>query len=482
MTTLYSFLSRVTLALLALGLGACATSTVPLKVLQINALETTQRNTGGFKGLEFLADPIPGDVKNRVNIVYLHGIGYTEDRTADQLAGEFLGGIAQAYDLDAEDGVVTSLCGENTSRTPNEVEKPHIFLRAASPRIYETVIPGSRLTLNDLVCMDKQVLNIDETLEFVLYRIFWDNIFWDGLQFPHVGQDDDRGSSQDIARQRRKYNRILKDDLVNYGFSDAVMYLGNAGVEIRDAVKGAMCSAALDASGIKFDEQSNVNRRLTARDACNRATSGDLEMNQFAFVTESLGSKIMFDVMREAMTDGRTTIHDKMIRNSETYMLANQLALLSLSDISTEPTKPANPYTAQERPRIVAMSEINDFLSYEIIPFYEQLFKRSLRDDVPYNTDLTQERREKLIEQIGFNVVDMRLEYADKIIPFVDSFVDPKDAHGGHAGEPELMKYILCGARNGQRRTGECLALEDVNAQSFFLTDIFANLEDSVKK
>ena len=68
----------------------------------------------------------------------------------------------------------------------------------------------------------------------------------------------------------------------------------------------------------------------------------------------------------------------------------------------------------------------------------------------------------------------MRLEFADKIIPFVDSFVHPKDAHTGHAGEPELMKYILCGAENGTRRDDECLALNQFNPSISFLSDLFA--------
>jgi len=57
--------------------------------------------------------------------------------------------------------------------------------------------------------MDKQTLEIDDNLEFVLYRVFWDNIFWDEVQFAHVGQDDNRGSSKDVAGLRRKYNRFV---------------------------------------------------------------------------------------------------------------------------------------------------------------------------------------------------------------------------------------------------------------------------------
>jgi len=264
-----------------------------------------------------------------------------------------------------------------------------------------------------------------------------------------------------MAMLRKKYNRILKDDLVNYGFSDAVMYLGAAGEEIRLAVKAAMCSAALDASGYDFARQSIAQgNRTTISEACSRANARQGKLAQFAYVTESLGSKIMFDVMRDTMTDGRQTVHDQMIRGSETYMLANQIALLSLADLRKTDTPPVDKFGPKERPRLIAMSEINDFLSYELVPFYEHIFRRSIRRDGQRGV-LPNSFRETFTEELGFDIIDMRLEFADRIIPLVGSFVDPKDAHSGHAGEPELMKYILCGAENGALRASACLATEN---------------------
>jgi len=449
-------LRLITILMAALWLTGCASSAkVPVKVHHINSLASVNGNDGGFKGLEYLADPIPGKLKNRVNIIYLHGIGWTEDRTKGQLADDFLGGIAKAYNLEASDGLITTLCGEKAYDAPKA--SPHIYVKADEPTYFDTALPGSKLKLDELVCMDKQTLNIDDNLEFVVYRVFWDNIFWDNVQFAHVGQDDNRGSSQDIAGLRRKHNRVLKDDLVNYGFSDAVMYLGPAGREIRNAIRGAMCSAALDAAGNSFDSQGvsvSYNR------ICNTASHTPIKTNQFAFVTESLGSKITFDVMQEALSDGRETIHDDMIRGSETYMLANQLALLSLSDLKNDRPFPIAKIAPKDRPKIIAMSELNDFLSYELVPFYEQLWKRSIRPEQDNLHGISPQIREKMIEDIGFEMIDMRLEFADKIIPFVNGFVDPKDAHSGHAGEPELMLYLLCGAVNGQRNDKECLATE----------------------
>jgi len=449
---------RIFLFLLSfLFLSACASNPQSgLKVHHINSLASSDNNNGSFKGLEYLADRVPGTFKNRVNIMYLHGIGWTEDRNNGQLAEDFLNGIASAYDLDATDGMITTLCGE-APFDPTAQPTPHIYIKADQERYFETALPGSKLKLDDLVCMDKQTLAIDDNLEFVLYRVFWDNIFWDNLQFAHVGQDDDRGDSQNIARLRRKYNRRLKDDLINYGISDAVMYLGAAGGEIRNAIRGAMCSAALDASGVSFNTQGAF---VKHSDICQRTRFTEIKTNQFAFVSESLGSKITLDVMQEALSDGRETVHDDMIRGSETYMLANQVALLSLSDLSVRQAQPIAKIASAERPKIIAMTELNDFLSYELVPFYEQLWKRTIRPEANNLQTLTDPMREKIIEDIGFEMIDMRLEFADKFVPLLKGFIDPNDAHKGHAGEPELILYILCGAKNAKLNGKACLASE----------------------
>lgn len=445
--------------IMALLVSGCATSTkVPAKILEINSLSSTVKNNGNFKGLEFLADPIPGQLKNRVNIMYMHGIGWTEDRTKEQLANSFIVGVADAYGLDVEENYISSLCGES-DYDDREANQDFIYVKNRTPKYFETIIPEQQLRLDQLVCMDRTILPVGDNLEFAVYRVFWDEIFWNELQFAHVGQDDYQGSSQEFAGLRRKYNRILKDDLVNYGFSDAVMYLGPAGDEIRNAIRGAMCSAALDAAGFSFQQQgSSVNQD----DICTTADNTSIQLNQFAFVTESLGSKIVFDLMQEAQSDGHDTVVDNLIAGSEVYMLANQLALLSLSDLSLTPRAPLPPSASTEdRPRLIAMSEINDFLTYELIPFIEQIQRRSFRNGYASGGLKSATERQQVIEKVGFDMVDVRLEFADKLISVVEGFVDPKDAHSGHAGEEMVMKLILCGAKNGQLNNEGCLATVD---------------------
>ena len=149
-----------------------------------------------------------------------------------------------------------------------------------------------------------------------------------------------------------------------------------------------------------------------------------------------------------------------MIRGSETYMLANQIALLSISDLSLERKTPIALLSDEDRPKIIAMSELNDFLSYELVPFYEQLWRRSIRPENDHQAEMSEHLRRELTQRLGFEMIDMRLEFADKIIPIVKGFVDPKQAHSGHSGEPDLLFYLLCGAENGTLNEQECLATE----------------------
>ena len=456
------------LFLCALTLSACSTASrkTDLRILNVSALSSAEKSAAQFKGLEFLADPLPGELKNRVNVFYVHGIGWTENPDGDALANDFIAGVAKAYGFEDYEHTMTSQCGDggHDDSTPND---NHMFITANGETFFQSALPGSRLKVDRLVCMDKHTLLIDDVLEFSIYRVFWDNLFWNALQFPHLGQDDDAGSSKPMARLRRKYNRQFKDEMVNYGFSDAVMYLGPAGVELRRAVQGAMCSAALDASGYNFDAQGHD---LTYNDACKLASYKALKTNQFAFVTESLGSKIVFDVMQESLTDGEDNVIDDMIAGSEFFMLANQIALLSLNDLANVPRPPVKQFPAGQQPKIIAMSEVNDFLTYELIPFYEQLWKRSYRrNEIAPNIFETSNKktdpkspqaRAQMVRDIGFDIVDMRLEFADRLIPLVDDLVDPLQAHGGHMAEPELVLYLLCGAKSARLNSNNCLATE----------------------
>lgn len=440
---------------LAWILSACAT--VNFSLLQVNSLASETPGTAAFDGLEALADRNPLADKRRVNIIFLHGIGWVENPEDKPLANAFIAGVADAYGLNVEKKAVSALCGRDTKEKDLSLHN-HVYIKSPQIKRYRTAIPGRQLQLDRLVCMDRQVLPVREDLDYVIYRIFWDEIMWESLQLAHVGQDDSQGDSREFAEKRRALNRDLKDKIVNYGFSDAIMYLGPAGQEIRNAIRGAMCAAALEANGLTFED---IGHEVDYQEICAAAGKMTMNIDPFAFVAESLGSKIALDIVRDAMTDGRETVHDVMIRQTQVFMLANQIPLLSLSDLSTGSAFRPSDYAPKDRPTFIAFSEINDILSYELVPFYEQLFKNSLIDPAfsETNSDLGLLDRGKLVDRLGFNAIDMRVEFAKPLIPFVSSFADPQFSHNGHVRQPEIMDFILCGADGYEARLDSC----DVN-------------------
>ena len=67
--------------------------------------------------------------------------------------------------------------------------------------------------------------------------------------------------------------------------------------------------------------------------------------------------------------------------------------------------------------------------------------------------------RRQLVDLLGFNAIDYRVEFAGPLIPFVGSFADPEFAHNGHVEQPQIMDMLLCGADGKVARSEGC----DVN-------------------
>jgi len=161
----------LSLILCALILSGCATR--PFQVLDINALSSDRDNNGSFKGLERIAEKAPDSGKNiRVNIMYLHGIGYIENPEDAPLANAFITGVADAYNSVVEEKAVASQCGRD-----DENEDKRLFnsiqITDVKTRKYKTTLPGSTLQLTDLACMDRQTIKFDGNIEYVIYRIFY---------------------------------------------------------------------------------------------------------------------------------------------------------------------------------------------------------------------------------------------------------------------------------------------------------------------
>jgi hypothetical protein len=132
----------------------------------------------------------------------------------------------------------------------------------------------------------------------------------------------DSGSS--FPYKRAKFNDIAKSMLINDCFADPVIYSGSL-------APGSV------GEGIRRDMAGVVCRFMGGQWQPGTCQGGDSAPDR-AFITESLGSKILFDAVNHLATrdiGAVTPLRDALGKTRAIYMLANQLPLLRLAEART---------------------------------------------------------------------------------------------------------------------------------------------------
>lgn len=189
----------------------------------------------------------------------------------------------------------------------------------------------------------------------------------------------------DVGATRATLNKDLKLALTDGCLVDAIIYSGRNGDSIRVAMRESVCQALGGTTG--------------ETGPCD--LSGAPAPRRIAFVTESIGSKILFDALRDlwasAIPDtGRETPAMKGVTKSELarrsaqvsviYMVANQLPLLdqanpvapgsapyessikAVGDLVAESRSRIGDWSGLPNLTIVAFSDPNDLLSFRLPP------------------------------------------------------------------------------------------------------------------
>jgi len=170
---------------------------------------------------------------------------------------------------------------------------------------------------------------------------------------------------------RAKFNNALKVGLINDCFADAVIYTGTAGNPIRRWVYQELCSA--------------LGGSVSGPLSCN--VPNDAVATPLVAVSESLGSKILFDAVEQILSQRNTFARARMRTSLQLiFMKANQLPLLDTATFhqNVSPSTvlrvarmltsgrgmKANRVTGRLEPpvRIVAFTDPNDLLSYRLPP------------------------------------------------------------------------------------------------------------------
>jgi hypothetical protein len=205
---------------------------------------------------------------------------------------------------------------------------------------------------------------------------------WSPLTQPYkkaLAYDHSTHYGGDFPYARATLNRELKRGLINDCMTDVVVYGGPNGVTIRRAAEEAVC----EAMGGRADGP-----------VCD--ISPGRSPVALAFVTESLGSKLLFDAILEIWAAAETSedrtavdrVANSLANTRMVYMVANQLPLLdaagsSIAGVAREQpatrsnTKDVFHLISRARAKmppttdpmtVVAFSDPNDLLTYRIVP------------------------------------------------------------------------------------------------------------------
>jgi hypothetical protein len=463
----------------SLFLSACAPSHGILRIRSLGQTYDAQRqqhSNGAFLGLDRLANFAQSD---NLNVLFVHGIGWTQQTNDTAFGFDWIDAIAELYQVHSPQPNPRTLC--QASGIPNT------YANTGGVQLVQTNAPSyhsdDRLLViknTALGCLDRIVIPLNHSKTITVYRFFWDDTLWDAYQARHLGQDDpvpvENGQKkltpgqEDIDALRSPVNSKLKNQLVTYGLSDAAMYLGPVGAQMREGVRGALCAAAL---GLQLETYAK--HLVEASSLC---LYGSTKKEPLAVIAHSLGSRIAFDTLHTDLHPDLARVLKTHVSNTqlEVYMLANQLPLIGLGRLGTpRSTERLHPLGLS----LIAMSELDDPLTYELVPYFEHLYAQrcgshpseanatstttctdALGKDYPQRFARlanSPQAREHLIETLGFQVTDVRLRFAPALIPGLGWWMtDPYRAHTDFMRQTSVRRAIVCGAEDGRIREHPC--------------------------
>ncbi|MBV9289187.1 MAG: hypothetical protein JO288_15460 [Hyphomicrobiales bacterium] len=256
----------------------------------------------------------------------------------------------------------------------------------------------------------------------------------------------DRQFHDDDQIRRSLLNGRIKTQLMNDGLSDAVLFLGGYQPVMRQGVIAGICA---------FLEGDFKNGRC---DASWRSRA------PVAFISESLGSYMLFDAIRHMEGTPQSNATSAAVSNllaqvRVVYMFANQIPLLELAEPNRPPAGAGAPLAARAFPakttfgafldllrqarapklraaarpspaaqpaappppvEFVAFTDPNDILSYQVRP-----------SDFPSSGDQT--------FTAPANVL------SPNEVAWFDLVADPVSAHNGYSDNSQVIELVVCG-------------------------------------
>jgi hypothetical protein len=284
-------------------------------------------------------------------------------------------------------------------------------------------------------------LHADGKRRVVVYSYLWHDDLW-RLQRPFLAHDLAGLQTGFAGWTAGSLTRELKTNIVNEGLSDVAAYLGPAGGALKEGMSSAVCIMLREAAGRPVTTAEHNSAISLSPSDCLDETSADSLLERGArisFISHSLGSRMLFDVL-SAPSSGKTPTEANRTPGTPTkalvatrkatdtfFMAANQLSLLGIAEVKgPQATSPGvtgtGPPAVREAPVPGCPKSLPGFLTADC---------RAPKDS---ETRKAQKSGMSMTAQIAFD--------APRPLKVV-GFFDPGD----------ILGYSLVGGRTGQGPT-----------------------------
>jgi hypothetical protein len=273
-------------------------------------------------------------------------------------------------------------------------------------------------------------LSKDRSKELLFYELTWSIIT--AKQKEVLAYDN----SGEYSFRRSEVNDLMKK-FSNDTSPDPIIYLGESREDILVSFGQSFCWMTKS----NWDDLPDDN----AQQACSfndSSSAANIHVDQYAFISHSLGSRIAIDGMQRiaSLLDKRSVAFSNALKNKKIpiYMMSNQLPMLQLGrklpDVSNENVAYCRPEGEKYNQRmlaktpIIAFSDPNDLLSYAIPHgFVEKYLDSRLCIDVT---------------NININVATIFDAFG------LGKLANPLDAHVGYDTDDRVVALIAKGIGN----------------------------------
>jgi hypothetical protein len=392
MNPLYKCLS---LLILASGLTGCASFGQGIAEAFLEKQQTEDTRVCEIWGKPFTGiTPFLGNQSGKMKVLMVHGVGVHPPGYSTQ----FLEKLAKELDLS-----VMSSHYKNITLTNRQDSSKNL----------------GNLRISRLLSKDRH-------RELMFYELSWSIIT--AKQKEVLSYDN----SGEYAFRRAEVNNLLKK-FSNDTAPDPIIYLGESRDDILVSFAQAFCWMA------KSDWQGLPNDVMQACSLNDDAVANNLRLDNYAFVSHSLGSRITIDGMERIATllKDRDADFSAALRNKQIpiYMMSNQLPMLQLGrklpEVSDQQAAYCQPQGEKYNQRmlaktpIIAFSDPNDLLSYAIPHGFVEKY---------------------LDSRLCIDVTNVNINVATVFDAFgLGKIANPLDAHVGYDTDDRVVALIAKG-------------------------------------